>query len=338
MARISGMVPTLGLLLLAASHMAAALDFDLCSSFNTAETARNISRFQSNGLCHDFCISEYAYAVTQWTSCWCTNYTPDQDVQVSDNRCSQDCPGWPDEKCGGDNVFAYLLLNNVLPSGTRGPETEEPTSTRQSEASSTARTTTTEPPDDLLPTSSFVQTVSYGSTVVTVTVTPPEATSGGGGDGDDDGGPSDNANAGTTNRDGLGTGAIVGIVIGVIAAVLITAGLVLFWFFRRRRRNQQDEGFRDDPSVKGSTSPGVLSPNLRSEMGMAACTPLSPASATRRNSTLQIDPRMDPFKKGLYTRSHSQESVNTIHDDRDYSRRIQQPKVLRATNPDPAND
>ncbi len=44
---------------------------------------------------------------------------------------------------------------------------------------------------------------------------------------------------------------------------------------------------------------------------------------------------MDPFKQGLYARNGSHESVNTLRDDHDYSRRIQQPKVLRAMNPDP---
>ncbi|KAM0462062.1 hypothetical protein ACHAO4_001255 [Trichoderma viride] len=60
----------------------------------------------------------------------------------------------------------------------------------------------------------------------------------------------------------------------------------------------------------------------------------SPVTAANRNSTIQIDPRMDPFKQGLYIRG-SQESLNTLRDDHDYSRRIQRPPVLRATNPDP---
>lgn len=87
----------------------------------------------------------------------------------------------------------------------------------------------------------------------------------------------------------------------------------------------------NDPSVRGSSSgmvgvPGDLTGNSGS--------PASPVSVVNRNSTIQIDPRMDPFKQGLYIRG-SHESLNTLRDDHDYSRRIQPPKVLRAVNPDP---
>ena len=36
------------------------------------------------------------------------------------SRCNTPCPGYPDENCGGQGVFGYLVLNNVLPSGTSG--------------------------------------------------------------------------------------------------------------------------------------------------------------------------------------------------------------------------
>lgn len=60
---------------------------------------------------------------------------------------------------------------------------------------------------------------------------------------------------------------------------------------------------------------------------------------TRRSRLMAtVDPRLDPFAK-VYQRagdSKSRESVNTIRDDHDYSRRInQQGPILRATNPDP---
>ena len=135
----------------------------------------------------------------------------------------------------------------------------------------------------------------------------------------------------TTGDDGggLSTGAIVGIVIGIVALVLIAVGIFLFWFLRRRKQNHDD--YQDDPSVRGSSS-GMMGSH-RPEMSMSGGSPGSPGSAGNRNSMLQIDPRMDPFKQA-YGRN-STESVNTLRDDHDYSRRIQQPKVLRATNPDP---
>jgi cell wall integrity and stress response component len=128
---------------------------------------------------------------------------------------------------------------------------------------------------------------------------------------------------------GLSTGAIVGIVIGIVALVLIAVGIFLFWFLRRRKQHNDD--YQDDPSVRGSSS-GMMGSH-HPEMSMSGGSPGSPGSAGNRNSMLQIDPRMDPFKQA-YGRN-STESVNTLRDDHDYSRRIQQPKVLRATNPDP---
>lgn len=125
---------------------------------------------------------------------------------------------------------------------------------------------------------------------------------------------------------GLETGGVVGIVVGVIAGVLAIAGLSLFFYFRHKKQNQ------DESSIRGSLS-GMI--GGRPDMSAA---PGSPGSTGNRSSTLQIDPRMDPFKQGLYARSGSHESVNTLRDDHDYSRRIQQPKVLRATNPDPVDD
>ncbi len=115
----------------------------------------------------------------------------------------------------------------------------------------------------------------------------------------------------------------MGIAVGVIGAVLIVAGIALWWFLKKRKQNRED-GYQDDPSV-GSSPGGSVHPDMA---GMS-----SGQSGSKRNSALQIDPRMDPFKQGLYVRSGSHESIGTLRDDHDYSRRI-----LRTTNPDPSMD
>lgn len=169
-------------------------------------------------------------------------------------------------------------------------------------------------------TSSVLQTVTAGGTVRTVTIVPTDVGSPG----------SNTSNEGPGGSDaggGLGTGAVVGIVVGVIVAVLVLAGLAVFFYLDRKKQGQGD--YQDDPSVRGSSS-GMM--DSRPDMAGA---PGSPGSAGNRSSMLQVDPRMDPFKQGLYARSGSRESVNTLRDDHDYSRRIQQPQVLRAMNPDP---
>lgn len=147
-------------------------------------------------------------------------------------------------------------------------------------------------------------------------------------------GPTGSANAAgdttavSSKDSGLSTGAVAGIVVGIIAAVIAGAGVALFFWFRRRKQRNEQQGFQDDPSIRDSSSA------TRPEMSTAGVSPVSP-NAAKRNSTLQVDPRMDPFKQGLYVRSGSHESINTLRDDHDYSRRIQAPKVLRAMNPDP---
>ena len=59
----------------------------------------------------------------------------------------------------------------------------------------------------------------------------------------------------------------------------------------------------------------------------------------RRSTLMPVDPRLDPFARGIYNNtqnSRSHESVGSFQDNQDYSRRVHEPtKVLRATNPDP---
>jgi cell wall integrity and stress response component len=60
-------------------------------------------------------------------------------------------------------------------------------------------------------------------------------------------------------------------------------------------------------------------------------------AGSRRSRLIPVDPRLDPFAP-VYQRgdgSKSRESVATIRDDHDYSRRVHQGRpILRATNPD----
>ncbi|KAM5369693.1 hypothetical protein ACJZ2D_008840 [Fusarium nematophilum] len=351
-----------GVFLLLASPwapLASALDIEYCASFNTGTTPRNQSIYQTNGLCHDFCIDDYAFAITQVNSCWCSNYVPSESTQDDVTACDIDCPAWPSEKCGGDGLYGYVSLGNVLPSGTRGPSssateapspttaaiskvtktvqntvTVEPSSesstTEEPETSTTDEETSTSTEEESSSTTSeeeeptsLVQTVTAGGTIKTVTIAPTQATAG----------TSASDNTGVSVKDGgLSTGQVVGIVVGVIAAVIGAAGLALFFWFRRKKERNEQEAFHDDPSIRDSSS-GIAQ---RPDMSMAGgSTGSAAAAASNRNSALQIDPRMDPFKQGLYVRSASHESINTLRDDHDYSRRIQGPKVLRATNPDP---
>lgn len=333
----------LGALLLFAATPAlvgAVLPLDLCASFNSGTTDEFRDDYQTNGLCFDHCKEDYAFAITQQNSCWCSDFAPSEDSQVDMARCNLPCPAFPDENCGGRGLYGYVTLNGKLPEGTRGPTDDEPSSTTTTESkakSTTATETETETETDEPQSTTMTQTVTTDGEVRTVTVIP-TITSGSGNNGD-----SANDSTGSQSNDGdggLGTGAVVGIVVGVIGAVLIAAGVILFWFFKRRKRNQQSD-YTEDPSVRGNSSDRVASSHPEMSMGAGAALSgagsNSPTSTSNRNSMLAIDPRMDPFKQGLYMRTGSHESINTLRDDHDYSRRIQSPKVLRATNPDPDN-
>lgn len=65
------------------------------------------------------------------------------------------------------------------------------------------------------------------------------------------------------------------------------------------------------------------------------------AQGKRRSTLMPVDPRLDPGTMGIYHRpeNKSHESVNSLRDDQDYSRRVHDPsRVLRATNPDPVDN
>jgi cell wall integrity and stress response component len=135
-----------------------------------------------------------------------------------------------------------------------------------------------------------------------------------------------------SSNQGPNTGQIVGIVVGVIGALIVLVAIGFFAYMYRRKRQQNEAGL---PSPRGSSSGmgGTLRNTEMSESGWDAA---SGAALSKRSSRLMPhDPRMDPYPAGLYARSKSHESVNTMHDEHDYSRRVHQPKVLRATNPDP---
>ncbi|KAK4069619.1 uncharacterized protein Triagg1_7043 [Trichoderma aggressivum f. europaeum] len=339
------------LLVLSFSTWISAISINVCSSFNTGETPLNVSIYQTNGLCGGFCTKKnYAFSITQQNSCWCSNYFPDKASTVDVKNCNDPCPAWPSENCGGPGLYGYILLNEVAPSGTKTepPPTSSPTqstastsattassstttSTSASASSSSSSTSETSTTSSSSSSSSSTDSSSSSSTTfstsTTSTTPPPGQTSDNSSPSQDPSGDSQNATP--VKHSGLGTGAIVGIVVGVVGGLLVLGGAA-FFLYRRRRQSRNDE-YRDDPSVRGSSSGMVGS--VPPEMSANSGSPASPVSAVNRNSTIQIDPRMDPFKQGLYIRG-SHESLNTIRDDHDYSRRIH-PPVLRATNPDP---
>ncbi|GBF64499.1 hypothetical protein TMEN_7215 [Trichophyton mentagrophytes] len=113
--------------------LAAAVDLDYCADFNTGSSFNFVvDGFQSIGACQKTCGDKYAFAVLQGKMCWCTNAAPKDTIPNA--KCSQNCPGYPDDKCGNtsEGLFAYIMLDKK-PSTTIG----NPSSTTTSSVSST---------------------------------------------------------------------------------------------------------------------------------------------------------------------------------------------------------
>ncbi|KAI1352293.1 hypothetical protein F5Y01DRAFT_314033 [Xylaria sp. FL0043] len=331
------------------------LTIEYCASTNTAATATNSSIWQSNGLCHDFCVDQsYAFAILQAHDCWCSNYVPAVDSQVDTGECNDSCPGWKPDTCGAAGLYGYIALD-TNPSGTAAGSTTS-TSTAQSSTTTVDTTSTVTSTVDSTTTTSIsttsstssdssqetsstrtthttastpttsIKTVTAGGTVslqtVTVTPTPEPGTSAG----------SDTEPSPNKSSHGLGSGATAGVVIGVLAIVAIIAGIAIFIYLQRKRRRQEEE-LASRPHSHLSGSQGVMSTPTTT---MASVWDGENTSTGRRSSRLMPhDPRMDPFATNIYARfeNKSRESINTLQDNQDYSR-----KVLRTTNPDPPDE
>jgi cell wall integrity and stress response component len=161
-------------------------------------------------------------------------------------------------------------------------------------------------------------------------------------------GTSDPALLGNTASQGLQTGAIVGIVIGVVGGLAVIAAFL--WLWLKRRRQNQDDAPGLGSQTRGSGSPGVMgtpklgevTENRYAGAAAGAAGAAWDSQNKRRSHLMPVDPRLDPYATGLYAGdpNRSRESFNSVlQDSQDYSRRVHQPqRVLRAMNPDPDDD
>ncbi|OLN97528.1 Cell wall integrity and stress response component 4 [Colletotrichum chlorophyti] len=296
----------------------------LCSSQNTASSSANLSIWQTNGLCSDFCTAKNAaFAIVQWQSCWCSDVAPATSSQAEvGEKCNAICPGYDIESCGSrPGWYGYLALAKNPISTADGGSSGGSSSTAPTTSTRTTQLTSTRP-------GTTVQTVTADGTVRTIFITP-TATGTEGATGASEVRPSD-----TASGNGPSTGAVVGIVVGVIAAVVALAGLGLFLFFRRRRQRQVENDKYDEPSHRGSSAGMTSSPRNPEMVVTVDGGRWDDASEQRRSRLIAHDPRLDPVHRNMFIRNKSAESINTLRDDQDYSRKVHQP-VLRAVNPDP---
>jgi cell wall integrity and stress response component len=295
-----------------------------CASVNTANMPAINSDYQSQGRCHDNCTTmDLPFAIVQDHNCWCSGLIPNKADQKSKSSCNKPCPGYPSDWCGGSGLYLYMQLGNPL--GTAGAgATNTMSSSSINDDGASAKPTPT------------VQTVTVGGVIKTVTATP--STTGGS--------TAELEASGSSN--GLSTGATVGIAVGVVGIVAVAAIFFFMWYMRRRRREGADNIFT--VSSRRNSSPGMLSTPKTGEVsenrfaeGPTAAGPVWEVgqNSKRRSHLMPVDPRLDPFAKGIYARDQnkSHDSIGSLQDNQDYSRRIQEPpRVLRAMNPDPDHD
>ncbi|OJJ99684.1 hypothetical protein ASPACDRAFT_60518 [Aspergillus aculeatus ATCC 16872] len=308
----------LGAIALLAWPVSVSSSITYCSSVNTGSSqAANESTFQSNGLCEDHC-SSYAFGILQGYDCWCSNIAPNSATNVNNSKCSQDCPGYPDDSCGSTSkgLYAYVEVVGNQPSGTA---TVSSTSTTSSSTSSTQSSSTTS-----AATTTTGQTVSTetnaGGTVKTVTLeaTQPTATA-----------SSTGTSSKSTSSSGMSSGTIAGIVVGSIGGALAIIALIFVLFFAKRKQRASSP----DPSVQnilldGRQSKGSQMSFMKGMFSDNHSHTLSAGSSIAAHRLPTFTDNRMKTDTVLFANGR-RDSDASLQDNEDYSR-----PVLRLTNPD----
>ncbi|PYI14990.1 hypothetical protein BO86DRAFT_419963 [Aspergillus japonicus CBS 114.51] len=337
----------LGAIALLAWPVSVSSSITYCSSVNTGSSqAANESTFQSNGLCEDHC-SSYAFGILQGYDCWCSNIAPNSATNVNNSKCSQDCPGYPDDSCGSTSkgLYAYVEVVGNQPSGTATVSSTSTTSTSVSKSlgrylcdrtcegcalrgslgtqfdqtSSTQSSSTTS-----AATTTTGQTVSTetnaGGTVKTVTraASQPTATA-----------SSTGTTSKSTSSSGMSSGTIAGIVVGSIGGALAIIALLFVLFFAKRNQRASSP----DPSVQnilldGRQSKGSQMSFMKGMFSDNHSHTLSAGSSIAAHRLPTFTDNRMKTDTVLFANGR-RDSDASLQDNEDYSR-----PVLRLTNPD----
>jgi len=272
-----------------------------CFSSSQPLTNQGDATYQSSANCETTCtnMNKPVLGLSNGNLCWCGDMLPAADSQVSDSKCNTPCQGYPQESCGGGQKYWTVWLTGLdsnVPSfggGSSGGDTSSqavssspstpsspPTSSPTTTAITDTRTTHARP--------TVVTSVAPGTTVVITHA--PESTS------SSSATPQPNSGGGTNVA-----GIAAGVVVGVLAAIAIVAGI---FFFLRHRRKQTAEDEYKRSQVSDFMRGGERKP---------------PQTGYSQMSDSRLDPEA----------GNRRDSQGSIRDDQDYSRRI-----LRVANPD----
>ncbi|KAJ6031586.1 hypothetical protein N7540_002318 [Penicillium herquei] len=87
--------------------------------------------FQSHGWCIEKCIGDgYAIAaLTDGATCGCSNTAPASSAKIAEGNCNVDCAGWPEDKCGGTDVYTVVTTGYNTESIDSDSESDDATQT-----------------------------------------------------------------------------------------------------------------------------------------------------------------------------------------------------------------
>ena len=241
-------------------------------------TVADTYTYQSKGYCAGQCSSSSYLATSKGNECLCGNKTPAN--LVSDSNCNVQCTGYGQEMCGGNGYLSVYSLTGG------GGDQVGGSSNSTSSASSAASSISTSSPSSTTAAPSVVYVTTGGVTVTSIAASPTSTPS------------SSSSSGGSSSK--ISTGAIAGIVVGVIGAGAL-AGVGFFFYRRNKRRAQEDGG---STSIYGK----------------------SPGSGHQRIPSTGIPPPQNPFKPHdprLEPEMMQQRySTGSLADEQDYSRKI----------------
>ncbi|RYO84195.1 hypothetical protein DL766_008277 [Monosporascus sp. MC13-8B] len=218
--------------------------------------------YNSRGKCNEKCrAQDKNVAATILDACYCGDKYPPSSAKVADNKCSEPCPGFDKEACGGLNTYS------VYNTGMRITVDESEDVQSSSKSNSPTSTTTTAPSS-------------------TATTTPTQSTSA----------PAETASETAAPESGPNT---IGIAVGVVCGILaVGAACGAAYFYMRRRRNEEiEEEHRRNAAVNAFIT-GGKPPGSSGGLSMSDSR-LDPVMVNRRLSDGSIADNQDYSRRIL---------------------------------------
>ncbi|KAB8067738.1 hypothetical protein BDV29DRAFT_163062 [Aspergillus leporis] len=104
----------LSLLTFSPTIIAASSANTACYSDTGSLVSSRSSKFQSVALCQETCNdNKKSVSAVQGEKCFCGDTTPSTSANVSNDKCSTVCPGYPDNSCGGPNAWTVTSVSGA---------------------------------------------------------------------------------------------------------------------------------------------------------------------------------------------------------------------------------